>query len=440
MPIATIGTVDFLNLQDQTYLVKTFISPTASWHDGTQIGSDFYAYPGKTNTSVIKDDLWIIAGTTPGFPSEANGYDDPSLVDWVYSVELRGMGTLQPGVDIEILAGGGFRWINGYTIQTGEIYVIKYQPQVTSTQGGGSSNPKGKLFDTEITITTDTTLSQTAIGKIINLQGVNPYFAVTLPDINTVIDGQLTTFLSNGGSHIMVGIVGLTTKSFGRVANVYLAQSESVTIYKSGSAWKIWNADFNYKEIGDIFYSFTQLNDNCIPCDGRLLLRASYPRLWEWISILPNYMLWSDENWLTQNIDGSYPNVGGFSTGNGTTTFRVPLLMNTHDGSNNFVSSGFLRATGIPSCTEISGINGFGYPSLMVKDAVGNFHVDITGAVFKAPTNTSNQITVLDSSVNFGNKTLQNKLYQGKELVNGTYVLANETRPSYTALYLMMRY
>ncbi|MCL5460203.1 hypothetical protein M3M33_16320, partial [Loigolactobacillus coryniformis] len=48
-----------------------------------------------------RDDLFITAGTTAGFPSGQPKFTDPtsSLKGWTYSLELIGQGTLTPGVD-----------------------------------------------------------------------------------------------------------------------------------------------------------------------------------------------------------------------------------------------------------------------------------------------------------------------------------------------------
>lgn len=91
-----------------------------------------------SNANITREDLWIKADSTPGFSSGQNQYVDASLASWQYSVELPGSGTLRPGEKIEFIPTGGFRWINGYTIQPNEEYVIHFSPSQSFT--GTSQN------------------------------------------------------------------------------------------------------------------------------------------------------------------------------------------------------------------------------------------------------------------------------------------------------------
>ncbi|HAR61712.1 MAG TPA: hypothetical protein DCS18_16185 [Alcanivorax sp.] len=56
---------------------------------------------------------------------------------------------------------------------------------------------------------------------------------------------------------------------------------------------------------------------NCLPMDGALLNRSSYPELWEFAQT--EARLVSDSSW-----NGSLSNRPSFSSGNGYSTFRVP--------------------------------------------------------------------------------------------------------------------
>lgn len=54
----------------------------------------------------MRDDLFIYAGTTAGFPVSGYQYTDSSLAGWNFEVELFGAGTLQPGIEWNYKSGG----------------------------------------------------------------------------------------------------------------------------------------------------------------------------------------------------------------------------------------------------------------------------------------------------------------------------------------------
>lgn len=83
--------------------------------------------------TIAKEDLWIKADSTQGFTSGSDRYINTSLAGWQYNVELRGVGTLHPGVEIEFYSTGGWRWINGYKVQPNEEYIIHFLPTQSFT-------------------------------------------------------------------------------------------------------------------------------------------------------------------------------------------------------------------------------------------------------------------------------------------------------------------
>lgn len=73
--------------------------------------------------------------------------------------------------------------------------------------------------------------------------------------------------------------------------------------------------------IGHIFPVITNIPIGCIECDGSLYNRADYPKLFDWLTE-QNIMV-SDSSWSnTANSNNDY--CTKFSTGKGSTTFRVP--------------------------------------------------------------------------------------------------------------------
>ena len=88
----------------------------------------------------MKDDLFLIPGITPGFTVGQSTYNNVDLKGWSYGVELRGFGTLNPGIDINYLSTGGFEFINGYTIQSDINCVIHFNQYTISPSNSNYTN------------------------------------------------------------------------------------------------------------------------------------------------------------------------------------------------------------------------------------------------------------------------------------------------------------
>lgn len=74
--------------------------------------------------------------------------------------------------------------------------------------------------------------------------------------------------------------------------------------------------------IGDIKFSFAKVVPNgWLRCDGNLYQRSKYPDLYQWAT--DNNYLVSEETWQSTKTANDGGSVGYFSTGDGSTTFRV---------------------------------------------------------------------------------------------------------------------
>jgi hypothetical protein len=134
--------------QTRTYPINSLVI-----QNSISLGDGIYAYTGKSDTILFRTDLWLISDQTLNFLSNQNVYHNPTLKNWVYEVELQGVGTLHPGIDISFLPEGGFDWINGYIIQTGEKYILHFQSQVTlENLGYGIQSNQVYLCSSAITI------------------------------------------------------------------------------------------------------------------------------------------------------------------------------------------------------------------------------------------------------------------------------------------------
>ena len=88
----------------------------------------------------MRDDLFLIVGETPGLNAGQTIYNSTDLIGWKYSIELRGIGTLQPTIDYNILSTGGFQLLKS-VFETGETIIIHYinyiSPASTSNYTNG---------------------------------------------------------------------------------------------------------------------------------------------------------------------------------------------------------------------------------------------------------------------------------------------------------------
>jgi hypothetical protein len=105
-------------------------------------------------------------------------------------------------------------------------------------------------------------------------------------------------------------------------------------MYKDSDGFYVIN-DFGriYKNVGKINTSYF-VDDDELLCNGALVNRADYPRLFSRIQSFGSSLV-SDSVWNTPSatVGGKTilrPYRGCFSLGDGSTTFRLPDLMDTH--------------------------------------------------------------------------------------------------------------
>lgn len=440
--------VSFTGLSPIIYLVKTWEST-----DGSASGvlrHSFIATPESQNT-VSRVDLFITAGVTTGFNAGDTQYIDTSLVDWAYTVEQRGVGSLVVGTDIQIFLTGGWAFINGYVIQGGEVFVMHFQPTI-SIQSGLTSQVAGALYTDEVLVTATITLDSTSLGKVARLASTSATaFDVTLPPSSSSPNMKQICFLSEGGAHTMVNIIanGSDTINFlgQNLTRISLAQNEEIELYNYNGTWRVKSEMSNLKSVGELLYSLSKLIPNTLVCDGRSLSRAQYPRLWNFINTkLDSSLIVSEATWnLQDSTVGSetyllYPNKIKFSTGDGTTTFRLPVLVaSTAFGAKDNSSvartiGGFLR--GIDDSVRM--------PGTLQVDGVGNFKSDIDGKIFQFHYSglAGEGFTGLGTSPGgitpIGNNTVANTLFTGK---NATSSRINyETTVMNIGAYALIKY
>ena len=141
-----------------------------------------------------------------------------------------------------------------------------------------------------------------------------------LPLSSTLPTGTVITVTA-----LITGIKALTVHGYGTVEPIidgqvesnimYLHDGESLSLVANSGEWLIVNSNGNFKNAGMEVYSRNILR-NSIAMKGQLVNRADMPRLWAFAQTVG---VIADATWLsTINYQGN------FSSGNGTSTFRLP--------------------------------------------------------------------------------------------------------------------
>lgn len=107
---------------------------------------------------------------------------------------------------------------------------------------------------------------------------------------------------------------------------IYLYIGEMIRVVKKENAFYVLDIRANLDEVGEILHK-ARRPAYALEAKGQLVNRADYPRLWEWVKLGgalsgSSGIYVSDAAWLMTG--GEY--TGMFSSGNGTTTFRMPDL------------------------------------------------------------------------------------------------------------------
>lgn len=348
-PLVADVNITFINLNPVVHNVIIWENTTPV--PGGSIRHKFIYDPEYANATVsVRDDLFLTVGAGGDNPvAGTSDFTLASLQDWLYTVERRGYGSMQPTVDIDIT-------LNRETISLiktdgegnvdvfgeGEVFILHFEPKIVTNQPIESQN-SGRIFSATETLTVNTTLIAAGVGKAYKIQGENDTITITLPAINTMPENRHIAFISEGGSHknATIKAAGSDTIEWLNTTRqtIILGQSERVWIYVIGGVWVVSSAYGGFSRVGEIYMSYDNSDINAVFANGALLSRDVYARLWQWVQLADPSLIVTDTNWnnLALNLRGK------FSFGDGSTTFRVPLLTLT----------GFLR--GVDGSSRIAG-------------------------------------------------------------------------------------
>lgn len=325
------------------YLVKVWESPDST-PSGTVRNSTSIVANGNIVT-VRGDEYWQVDVTTD-LVSGTNTFIKADLENWEFSIERIGTGTMTPDAAPDI-SSPNYKRTNsddtandlgrkitlldaGVTWQPNEVFCVRFTTQIEIAPSPGTPSP---IFGSGRIITADETLTSADVNNCLLIQSATSKIALTLPLLSAVTDFSFLYFNSQGGSHKNAVIAAQGSDKIeynGDRTNIILGQREVLRIYKGFGKWQI-EGEHSYYNNGDKFvYSYLTTETNCLFCNGAEINRADYPRLWEWVQSLASGLVVTDTVWNnTTTVYGGftyYTKKGCFSTGDGSTTFRIPFI------------------------------------------------------------------------------------------------------------------
>ncbi len=219
-----------------------------------------------------------------------------------------------------------------------DIYEIETSDQLLGGTGGPLNKAAQNLANRtqylrkiaqgfeEITLlnATHTLTMEELLHKLIIIDANNAALTITLPDsnIDTIAYGtrSVITAINVNNNQVKVLRAGTDVIIDGGTKNeIYLGDGDEVEIIFTSAGWLFRPLRGNFDTVGDVELQYKQKR-NTIIADGTAYNRAKYPRLWEYVQTLGSSLV-SDTTWLSSPGQKGY-----YSTGNGTTTFRVPDL------------------------------------------------------------------------------------------------------------------
>lgn len=272
-------------------------------------------------------------------PNHSNQYtmNLPALAGKDFVLRRESFGAI-PRNQYDVLNAGGFTLKGGQPpmnggdgINTGEVFeldVFELAGPLAPDAAGSSALIKGTVI-----IPTNFPLTVLHMGKLIQLRPQGTPITVVLPDISIVPPNTIVPFeadiTTNTQCRLQTSLGQYIYFKNTSMSSVIIGASEQIWFYKGEDGWYVISYSGNFVDVGDIQPRF-KVNTtvkNEVELNGQLLSRAQWPRLWEYAQTLGPSLV--DETTWNTVITGVWrPAQGCFSTGDGSTTFRVPDFRN----------------------------------------------------------------------------------------------------------------
>ena len=216
----------------------------------------------------------------------------------------------------------------------GQIYDL--QDPVLGGIGGQSNIPLEALFDRTTWLknrlgkfidvkkfSANATVDSSMAGQAVNIDVSNGNVTLTIQDESDFPTGFILPVFVTGSSAKYATLQTTHTPLYGSAGVMYLYGGESVLlVWGAVGGWAIVYHRGNLDRTGDCLSGYVQRSGTLIR-NGQLVKRTDFPRLWAWANANLGGSLINDMQW--NMLVGSQPVYQGcFSTGDGSTTFRLP--------------------------------------------------------------------------------------------------------------------
>ncbi len=279
----------------------------------------------------------------------------PALEGKVFTLNRRNSGPLKT-TEFNILPSGGFELTGGDIAMPGEVFFAHLYEYDRGGTGGGLAGAVSE-FNGMAPITANITLNSVHRNKLIHIAGGASKITVTLESIEdaplystihleTLISNTYqSTIQTQGGQVIYFGNTSQT--------KIILGKSEYIKLFVGEDGYYVLGYSENILNVGQPLMDYVE-RLNTLTAKGQLVNRADYPRLWQWLTEHPQFLVTDDEWTDTMDADEEvYIYKGMFSEGNGTTDFRMPDHQEmTYTGIKNIAGSDSDRVPNDPGVIQ----------------------------------------------------------------------------------------
>lgn len=275
----------------------------------------FDVVPGEVEGSLVRGDEQIQVDNTPGFLSGLSvitfdGEDGkPDYRNWeITPSELTGRGILARGLDYswDKLLGIFTLLQPGDLLQTQSYWNIHFDP---------ISNPQGNsvlsVSDFSIRVIEESeTLTSDDFGTKIIIEPIDDYIEITLPDIETVVEGRRLFVEVNHSSMRCVRFLPYSSDTINFLkGKIFVLPNESFSLYKFSRSigvyeWRVCEAYGNFKNVGQLVSDDLNQIDlyNKQLLDGTIGDIGLFSRFYnEFVLNLPIGQICNFDDWSTGN-------------------------------------------------------------------------------------------------------------------------------------------
>jgi hypothetical protein len=186
-------------------------------------------------------------------------------------------------------------------------------------------------YDDVSALTADTTIDNTYIGKLLSctVGSGDSNFTLTLDLLANFTLGTVIAIKATCAALKNITVKAATSQliflnSDYMENEIYMHDGEVLYLVRDVAYWTVIAYKGNFERVGQCVSAYTQHPGTLIR-NGSLINRDAYPRLWKWVNekLTNNQQRVTDAIWLSD--PGALPVYRGlFSTGNGTTSLRLP--------------------------------------------------------------------------------------------------------------------